>query len=255
MTPTLREFRARHREQELVFEMARDLTREYVRQPTCGSLRRTFCFRKAYQIVRRYIAEKVEPEPPAERIDAFLSPYYGWIIEILVQAIRPDTASGEAPEIPDIEQDRACATKDIEVWTGKEVREALHTHVNLVVNDTLVWEQSAAYLLDIHAGVTAFVKNFGLNFTIPYAYNGEPHDYLPDFVARLAGEAERYLIVEIKGADWDGRTEIKAQAATRWCAAINATGKFGAWEYLLARRVGDVKVWLDAVANKVVALA
>jgi type III restriction enzyme len=146
------------------------------------------------------------------------------------------------------------ATKDIEVWTGKEVREALHTHVNLVVNDTLVWEQSAAYLLDIHAGVAAFVKNFGLNFTIPYAYNGEPHDYLPDFVARIVGEAERYLIVEIKGADWDGRTEIKAQAARRWCAAINATEKFGTWEYLLARRVGDVKVWLDDVANKVDAL-
>ena len=54
------------------------------------------------------------------------------------------------------------------------------------------------------------------------------------------------MIVEIKGPDWDGRTEIKAQAARRWCAAINATGKFGKWEYLLARRVGDVKVWLDA---------
>ena len=95
------------------------------------------------------------------------------------------------------------------MWTGKEVREALKTHVNLVVNDTIMWEQSAAYLLDTHPVVSAFIKNFGLNFTIPYAHNGEPHDYLPDFVARLEGDAERYLIVEIKGQDWDGRTEIK----------------------------------------------
>jgi type III restriction enzyme len=132
------------------------------------------------------------------------------------------------------------------VWTGKEVREALKQHVNLVVNDTIMWEQSAGYLLDTLPVVSAFIKNFGLNFTIPYAHNGEPHDYLPDFVARLEGDAERYLIVEIKGQDWDGRTEIKAQAARRWCAAINATAKFGTWEYLLAPRVGDLQVWLDA---------
>jgi len=81
---------------------------------------------------------------------------------------------------------------------------------------------------------------------MPYTHNGEPHDHLPDFVARLTGDAERYLIVEIKGADWDGRTEIKAQAASRWCAAINAIGEFGIWEYLLARRVGNVQGWLDA---------
>jgi adenine-specific DNA-methyltransferase len=46
---------------------------------------------------------------------------------------------------------------------------------------------------------------------------------------------------------------IQRLAARRWCAAINATEKFGTWEYLLARRVGDVKVWLDAVAAKAVA--
>ena len=143
---TLREFHARHREQESVFQMARDLTRLYVEQPTCEAPAHVL-FPQMVNIIRRYVADKVDPEPPAQRIDAFLSPYYGWIVERLVGAIRPDTASGEAPELPDIEHDRACSSADIEVWTGKEVREALKTHVNLVVNDTIMWEQSAAYLL------------------------------------------------------------------------------------------------------------
>ena len=186
----LQEFRTQNREQSLVFQMSRDLTRMYVEQPSCEAPAHVL-FPQMVQIVQRYLVEKVDPEPPAQRIDAFLSPYYGWIVERLAGGIRPDTAQGEAAEIPDIERDRACATADIDVWSGKEVREALKTHVNLVINDTKVWEQSAAYLLDTHPGVEAFIKNAGLNFTIPYAHNGEPHDYLPDFVARRAGEAER----------------------------------------------------------------
>ena len=150
MTPTLREFHARHREQELVFQMARDLTRQYVRQPTCEApahvLFPQLVMQSSGAISRiRLIRNRL---PNGSMLSSV--PYYGWIIELLVRRIRPDTASGEAPEIPDIEQDRVCSTADIEVWTGKEVREALHTHVNLVVNDTVVWEQSAAYLLDTH---------------------------------------------------------------------------------------------------------
>ena len=57
-------------------------------------------------IVRRYLDEKVKLAPPAERIDVLLSPYYGWVIERLAEAIHPDTEAGEAPEMPDIARDR-----------------------------------------------------------------------------------------------------------------------------------------------------
>ena len=90
---TLRQFRARHREQELVFQMARDLTRHYAAQPTCEAPVHVL-FPQMVALIQRYLAEKVDPEAPAERIDAFLSPYYGWIVERLMGAIRPDTASG-----------------------------------------------------------------------------------------------------------------------------------------------------------------
>ena len=243
---SLAAFRARHREQELVFQMAGDLTKQYVSQPTCEALAHVL-FPQLLEIVRRYIVEKVDPVPPARRLDAFIAPYYGWIIERLTAAIAPDTAAGEAPEIPELDRDHPCVSADISVFTARDVREAQRTHVNLVVNDTITWEQSAAYHLDRHPAIRAFVKNHGLNFAVPYLHNGKPSEYIPDWVARLEQPGEHYLIIELKGADWEGLAEIKAQAAHRWCAAITATGEFGTWTYTLARGVGELVRTLDAM--------
>ena len=240
-------FRAQHREQELAFQMAADLTRQYAKHPTCEVPVHAL-FPQVLRIVRQYLAERVKPLPPADRLDAFLSPYYGWIIERLLGAIRPDTEAGEAPEVPDIDEDRPLRTADISVFTGKPVHEVVHSHVNLVVFDTVTWEQAAAYALDQHPTVRSFVKNHGLGFVVPYLHNGKLSDYVPDFVARRESEREHYLIAEIKGADWDNTAEIKAQAAQRWCAAVSATKRFGRWEYLLAYRVSELVKHLDALA-------
>ncbi len=183
----------------------------------------------------------------ASGVDAFLSPYYGWIVERLLAAIRPDTEAGEAPEVPDLDRDRPCATADISVFTAKRLRAAVRSHVNLVIIDS-IWEAAAAELLDSHPAVAAYIKNDGLNFTIPYLHNGKPSEYLPDYVIRLAGAAGRFVIAEIKGADWGGLAEVKAQAAHRWCAAVNATGEFGQWDYRLAYSVSEFGTQLDALA-------
>ena len=41
--------------------------------------------------------EKVRAAPPADKKDLFLAPYYGWLVERLLEEIRPDTSQGEAP--------------------------------------------------------------------------------------------------------------------------------------------------------------
>lgn len=75
------------------------------------------------------------------------------------------------------------------------------SHLNYVVADTLQWEQSAAYVLDTHPNVDAFVKNSGLGFAIPYLDNGLIHDYVPDFIVRLKHTQSHHLLLEIKGFD------------------------------------------------------
>jgi type III restriction enzyme len=80
------------------------------------------------------------------------------------------------------------------------VREVLHSHLNYVVADTKIWEQSAAYILDTHGAVECFVKNAGLGFAIPYVHNGRPHDYVPDFIARLSVAQVREILDRVRQA-------------------------------------------------------
>ena len=65
--------------------------------------------------------------------------------------------------------------------------------------------------MDRHAAVRSFVKNAGLQFEICPLRHGEEKHYLPDFVVRLETEDECYLVVELKGSDWDGQAEVKAR--------------------------------------------
>jgi type III restriction enzyme len=181
----------------------------------------------------------VTPVPPAERVDLFLSPYYGWAIERLSEAIRPDTARGDAPDIPRYEATRnAGSSADVDFPTTRDVREVLKSHVNYVVADTKRWEQSAAYILDTHPEVEAFVKNAGLGFAIPYLDNGQKHEFQPDFIVRFKNRPSFHLVLETKG--YDPRLDVKKAAAERWVAAVNADGRFGAWDFALARSMDQV---------------
>lgn len=234
----LNPYRAGKRFQQLVFELARDLTRDYVGQPGCEAPAHVL-FPQIVQIVERYLKDKVKPIPPADILDVFLSPYYGWVIERLVQAIKPDASQGEAPEVPRYETSRGPgSTAEVDFWTSRDVREVVKSHLNYVVADTKQWEQSAAYQLDRHPKVQAFAKNAGLGFAIPYYHNGQVHDYVPDFIVRLDSNSSEFLILETKG--YDPLTDVKKAAAERWVAAVNSEGTFGQWRYAIAKKVEEV---------------
>ena len=234
----LNPYREGRRLQRLVFEMTRDLTREYIRQPRCEAPAHVL-FTQLASIVARYIEEKVQPADPARDVDAFLSPWYGWLLERLVAAVQPDHESGENIELPRTESGRGPGTTgEVDFETRREPYPVIKSHINAVVPDTAKWEQTAAYRLDTHELVHSFVKNAGLGFAIPYLHNGEHHEYLPDFIVRLAGDGERYLILETKG--YDPLHEVKSQAALRWVRAINAGGGFGRWDYAVISDMSKV---------------
>jgi type III restriction enzyme len=240
----LDEFRAKRRLQELIFDLGKTLAEEYLKQGQC-TIPTHVLFPQLASIISRYLKEKVQVNKPADIKDLFLAPYYGWVVERLLEAIRPDTSQGEAPEIPRYESTRGPgSTADVDFWTSRDVREVINSHLNYVVADTKHWEQSAAYYIDKHKGVEAFVKNAGLGFAIPYLHNGQMHDYMPDFIIRLRADEPHHLILEVKG--YDLLEEVKAAAAERWVSAVNADGKYGHWLYKMIKKVTDV----DSAINK-----
>ncbi len=178
----------RRRLQEMEFDMAKALTKDYLSQGHCEATPHVL-FPQLLAIVREFVEKKVFAAPPAEKIDLAAGHWYALAIERLLSAIRPDTSRGEAPEVPRYEANRrAISTADVDYWTSKDVREVVKSHVNYVVADTIRWEQAAAFHIDRHLATASFVKNAGLGFAIPYLHNGQKHDYLADFAVRLAVE-------------------------------------------------------------------
>ncbi len=245
---TLQEYRKKRRVQELVFDIASGLTKHYISQPQCQAPAHVL-FPQIARIVERYLKDHVDVRPPADIKDAGLSPYYGWLVEILTENIHPDTSEGETPEIPLYESSRGPgSTAEVDFWTSREPREAVHSHLNYVVPDTAKWEQAAAYYIDTHPMVGAFVKNAGLGFAIPYLHNGQMHDYMPDFIVQLKTDPPVHLIVETKGFDPLG--DVKRAAADRWIAAVNAEGTYGRWAYRLAKKTTEVAGLITSVATE-----
>ncbi|MCL4203315.1 MAG: DEAD/DEAH box helicase family protein [Pirellulaceae bacterium] len=243
----LDEFRQSRRVQELVFDVAGALTRLFREQRGCEVPPHAL-FPQLARIVDRYTHQKVRVYLPADRKDLFLAPYYGWLVESLLQNLQGDVDAGEAPELPLLETTRGPgSTTDVDFWTSRDVREVTRSHVNFVVADTQRWEQSVAYFVDTHAAVDAFVKNAGLGLGIPYLHNGEQHEYVPDFLIRLAGGRDRYLILEPKGHD--PLKDVKRAAAERWCAAVNAHGGFGHWQYRMIKRPEQAKAVLNGIVD------
>lgn len=237
------------RVQHGIFSMAAGLTKSYLAQAQ-STVPAHVLFPQLVPIVERFVHDHVDFPPNATLKQLFTAPFYGWAIERLVQHIVPDENSGEAPELPRYSVVKPeGSTAEVDYWTSKNVRETKRCHVNYLVADTAKWEQQAGFYIEKHRAVDAYVKNAGLGFAIPYLHDGQMHDYQPDFIIRLArNSAPDHLILETKG--YDPLDEVKEAAAQRWCAAVNADGRYGTWRFAMARRIEDVPYLIDAAVTE-----
>ncbi len=249
-TATLEKFRQGKRVQEIVFDLAGGLVRRLVQQRQCAVPAQVL-FPQLVPIVERFMQDQVAVIPPGDIRDLAISPYYQWAADMLSEAIRPDTSAGEAPELPVLEANRGeGSTREVDGETSKPVQEVKKSHINCVVLDTKQWEQAAAYHLDTHPKVEAFVKNWQLGFGILYLADEKMRTYEPDFIVRCIVRPNDHLILETKMAR-DDHKEAKRAAALRWCAAVTASGKFGKWSYEMVSRPEDVRAAVDKFAAAV----
>jgi type III restriction enzyme len=157
--------------------------------------------------------------------------------------------------------DMLGTTKYVDFDTIRAVYPTTLSHISHVVADTDSWEQKLAQSLEDMEEVVSYAKNQNLGFTIPYTFNGEEKNYLPDFIVRLqlsdgvitrsesdkvisqAGIASPLarndrqccilnLIIEVTGEKKKDKEAKVATAKDLWVPAINNHGGFGRWEFI-----------------------
>jgi len=96
------------------------------------------------------------------------------------------------------------STDDVWFETTKTCYETTKSHLNLVVQDS-GWESKLAETLESMPEVISYVKNQGLNFKIPYTFEGRAGNYVPDFLIRIRDAASTgpddllTLVLEVTG--------------------------------------------------------
>jgi type III restriction enzyme len=122
------------------------------------------------------------------------------------------------------------------VWNTRADR----CHISHVVADTNTWEQKLAQTLEDMDEIACYVKNEHVGFAIPYTLNGEEHNYVPDFIARIDdghGHADLLnLILEVTGEKKKDKAAKVATVRTLWIPAVNNHGGFGRWTF---KEIGD----------------
>ena len=116
-------------------------------------------------------------------------------------------------------------------------------HVSHVVADTESWEQKMAQALEEMDKVACYVKNQNLGFMIPYTLDGEERNYLPDFIVRVRDGKKDLLnlIVEVTGEKKKDKAAKAATARNLWVPAVNNHGGFGRWAYMEITDPWDAK--------------
>ncbi|HEX5593862.1 MAG TPA: DEAD/DEAH box helicase family protein [Solirubrobacterales bacterium] len=232
------------RSQAVAFALARELVgRKFAAH---NGVARPWLFPRLVEIAGQWLDQCVTTDPGVTKGNLLLAQPGAEAAEKIHGAIVRYGEERDRPQLvmPIIRTfDPWGSTREVSFLTRKVVMEPPPTksHLNHVVLDGArgnTWEEGLAGHLESDRRVAAYVKNERLGFTIPYVYQGRSHEYVPDFLVRLAREEDdgllRTLIVEVSGTQKSpGPTKAKAETARdQWCAAVNNWGEFGRWGYV-----------------------
>jgi type III restriction enzyme len=245
------------REQEVAFLLAKRTLQKYFREEGDRGEVKQWLFPQVLSIARRWLSECVRCKDNTfpqlllfeELADDAADKIYRAIVasddgqKTLMPVLRPYDSEGSTRYV------------DFDTTKATWVTDPKKCHISHVVIDS-GWEAKMAQSLEDMDEVVCYVKNQGMNFSIPYTLNGEERNYLPDFIVRVAltpspspvrGRGEQgdhagsplpdgtgvlNLIIEVTGQKKPDK-EAKAETArSLWVPAVNNHGGFGRWAYI-----------------------
>ena len=252
------------RTQSVAFAIAKILTQREEFFAAHGGVERPWLFPQLVEICRRWLDECVTTDPEVTKGHLLLTQAAAGAADKVFGSIVRHPESRRAVLMPIPRRfDPVGSTDDVRFPTRKVVMAPppVKSHLNHVVLDGLrgnSWEEGLAKVLERDERVKAYVKNERLGFTIRYVYEGRTHDYVPDFLVRLATEpddVERTLIVEVSGGlKSPGPTAVKADTARNlWCVAVNNGGEYGRWGFVEVSDPNQADILLDRAIEQLYA--
>jgi len=225
------------RMQTVVFTIAKRTLDNHFRDE--DGAERPWVFPQLARITRQWLDECVTPymQDHAYPQLLLLAEYSHLAAEKIQRAIYAGTR-GEKRLLPSLRPyEPIGSTDDVRFETTKVCYTTTKSHLNLVVQDS-GWESKLAEVLESIPEVVAYAKNQGLNFKIPYTYEGRAGNYVPDFLIRLRDAGSTgpddllTLVLEVSGEARKDKQAKVATAETLWIPAVNNWGGLGRWAFL-----------------------
>jgi type III restriction enzyme len=240
------------RPQAVAFGLARRVLENYFRDDDGHP--RVWLFPQLVAICRRWLDEghlKCSEETYPQLV--LLPGQCGRAADYIVRAIQE--ASGSETHIrPILADPNPIGTTDaVEFDTLKPVIDVRRSPLNRLVIDS-GWEEKVGQVLDHMPEVISWVKNDRIGpdrrgLRIPYTEQGRQHDYVPDFIVRVRGEAgEWHLLVEVTGERREAKLAKAGTALNLWLPAVNGWGGLGHWDYM---ELHDPHMALDEIRGRI----
>jgi type III restriction enzyme len=219
------------RVQEVAFRITKRLLDKYFR--AADDAPQPWLFPQLLPITERWLRECVHLKDHAFPQMLLIAEWEHDAADRICRAIQRGTI-GEKRIMPILRPyDSTGSTRYVDFTTSKATYPTVKSHLNLIVMDSR-WEAKLGQVLDEMPEVRCYVKNQGLNFRIPYTFQGSQANYVPDFIVRFDdGRPDPLnLIIEVTG---QFRREKAAKAATAisfWVPAVNNHLGLGRWSFL-----------------------
>ncbi|MCP4200951.1 MAG: DEAD/DEAH box helicase family protein [bacterium] len=223
-----------------------------------GLLARHQLFPEIVAIIQSYVKKKVRFATGVNKKELGLQKYAELLAKRVRDGILPAVAAEEAPLLPVVNSFKPfVTTAEVSYRTTRPVERLTKSHLNLAMvqsgkgkkpkGDALDEVRTIQILEDMDCVEYYTPNDRNVGLAVPYEYQGQPHQYEPDFVVKLRGGKQ--LMLESKGGGgetWEpDRVLAKNAAAKKWVAAVNNSRRYGEWAFEICRAATELRAVLS----------